>query len=50
MQEVIVDDFDYNFFPFCYNVELKMDTQDYELIESYGTPFEDKIEKTLEND
>lgn len=50
MKEVIVDNFDYNFFPCCFNVDLKMDTKDYELVWSYGTPFEDHVEKTLEKD
>jgi hypothetical protein len=40
---VIVDEFDYNFFPCAFNVELKMDTTDFEIEETYGVPFETTV-------
>jgi len=39
MVDVVVTNFDYNFFPNAFNVDLLMETNDYEIKEVYGTPF-----------
>ena len=40
MQEVIVDEFQFNFFPCCYDVELTLSSGHFDLARVYGTPFD----------
>ena len=41
MKEIIVDKFHFNFFPNVFNVSLRIESNDYQVIRSYGTPFDD---------
>ena len=39
MLETIVNGFPYNFFPVAFNVDLKMETDEFEIEEVFGSPF-----------
>lgn len=41
MLEIIVEKFHFNFFPNAFNVNLRIESNDFEVIRSYGTPFDD---------
>ena len=47
MEEIIVDHFHYNFFPCAFDVQLTIDTPDFEIVETYGTPFETKSKECV---
>ncbi|KRX10155.1 hypothetical protein PPERSA_08558 [Pseudocohnilembus persalinus] len=47
VQETLVESFDYNFFPFAYNVDLMMQNSNYEVQEVYGIPFQTTQNKDL---
>lgn len=41
MKEIIVDQFHYNFFPCAYNALVRIESDDYTVIRTYGTPIDD---------
>lgn len=48
MQQVIVDEFDWNFFPACFNVELAHQLEgDMSVETTYGTPFDSREEAVM---
>mmetsp|Transcript_140870 Transcript_140870/g.450376 ORF Transcript_140870/g.450376 Transcript_140870/m.450376 type:complete len:531 (-) Transcript_140870:241-1833(-) len=49
LQKVIVDNFDWNFFPAAFGVEVTQQSDSFELAAVYGTPF-DTREETLQAD
>lgn len=42
LQEVIADEFQYNFFPCCYDVELTLSSHQFDVARVYGTPFDSR--------
>merc|ERR1719379_675203 len=44
LQKVIVDDFDWNFFPAAFEVEVAQQSDAFELVGVYGTPFDTEKE------
>lgn len=40
LEEIIVENFHYNFFPCAYNVLLSVSSEDYEVVRTYGSPFD----------
>jgi hypothetical protein len=44
LQKVIVDDFDWNFFPAAFEVEIAQQSDAFELVGVYGTPFDTEKE------
>merc|ERR1719379_1135175 len=47
MQKVVVDDFEYNFFPAGFDVQVTYQSDAFDLLSVYGTPF-DTTEEELE--
>jgi hypothetical protein len=48
LKKVVVDDFDWNFFPVAFEVELAQQSDALDLIEVYGTPFDTHEEAVQE--
>eukprot|EP00929_Paragymnodinium_shiwhaense_P099746 TRINITY_DN6156_c0_g1_i3.p1 TRINITY_DN6156_c0_g1~~TRINITY_DN6156_c0_g1_i3.p1 ORF type:complete len:546 (-),score=104.82 TRINITY_DN6156_c0_g1_i3:168-1805(-) len=48
MQKVIVDDFDWNFFPAAFEVEVAQQSDAFELVGVYGTQYETRIEEEVD--
>lgn len=48
LRKVVVDDFDWNFFPAAFEVELAQQSDALDLIEVYGTPFDTREETVQE--
>lgn len=38
--KILVDNFDYNFFPCCFDVKLSVQSTTHKVVEGYGTPYE----------
>jgi len=43
LQKVIVDDFDWNFFPVAFDVEVVAQSDSFDLVGVYGTPYETRV-------
>lgn len=41
MKEILVDNFHFNFFPCAYNALLRIESDNYTVVRTYGTPFDD---------